>query len=666
MAQDATLNSKLRAMFIAHGGGNNVLPPSNCPDELEWWLGQLVQKIREGKDGAAPEMRMKYDNLQLKYPSKEAWGAESTFPTSLVSEMAKELVGRMGSLKAWVESLPPPEIPAMPEIPPPRISLTHAELTTKISNSTLVPGQKYLISDFMTIYKQPVTNTIIYGVTTAGAIGTSSNTNYEPLVVTALSNNKLEPIAFSPSNPYDVIYYDVTKNNTSRFEWAVSSDKGQIYRRITKNNNDIPYDVRTIRFKRYQVNASAINAWVSSTSYNKGSIVKNSNSVYVAIKPNTNITPNSSYGIWQVLCSVTGNYSYLGLSTSGLSVYVNTNQPSVPVNSSSPKDFYTFDDGDEKSQIDSIIVFNNVIDPYITSTKQTLNNSAFIKGNFNDNTISSNFYNNTINSSFRCNTIRDFFCHNITNDSFINNNIGRYFQYNIVDVNFCYNSIDTSFTNNVIGANFKKNIIGIDFIYNAVGENFEFNTISTLFSYNNISTLFSSNSIGTEFSNNNINSNFTYNNICSNFTTNTINANFSKNNIDDSFTSNTIDNYFRHNVIGNIFGGNTIGEYFQANIVETQFGFNQIGNYFNYNRFGSYFRWNKLLNYNTTLSDVFQYNEFGNGIQFSSLKDWGTAGEAQFKSYNTVQVWKNATGGISIAYIASNTAVVPTVAHILT
>ena len=328
------------------------------------------------------------------------------------------------------------------------IPLTYADLTTKINNSELVQGQKYLITDFQTIYIQPVTTTIMSG-------------SVEPLLVTALDTNKLEPIAFSPSNPYDVIYYDPTQNNTARYEWATSDDKGQIYRRITKNNNDIPYDLRTIRFRRYQV-SDTITAWSSGTAYAKGDVITHSSNVYIATKPSTTVTPNSNaYDTWKLLCPTTGNDSYISLATSGLLVYIGSSSYTVPVSSLNYKDFYTFDNGNEVNQVDNGSVYNNVTAPYMGNGFQRLNNSAFIGTNFYNNTIATNFYNNTIATYFQ------------------NNTIATNFQNNTIGTNFQSNTIGNSFSNNTIATYFQNNTIGDDFFfYNRFGDCFKYNKLA--------------------------------------------------------------------------------------------------------------------------------------------------------------------------------------------
>jgi hypothetical protein len=127
------------------------------------------------------------------------------------------------------------------------ITITHDKLLWTRAQQSLETGVFYLITDYKTIYKQPGT----------GIISTDTpdlDTPIEPLLVLATSKNTLDVKAYSPEYPQDEIWYDVERNNKTRYGWATENDRGQIYRRITKNKNDFPYDVRAVKFNRNAVN----------------------------------------------------------------------------------------------------------------------------------------------------------------------------------------------------------------------------------------------------------------------------------------------------------------------------------------------------------------------------------------------------------------------------
>ncbi len=69
--------------------------------------------------------------------------------------------------------------------------------------------------------------------------------------------NKLMNITYSTLFPQDVIYYDIENNQT-----MVSGCKnGYIYRRIdTLKNNDIGFDYRNAKFRRWQIEVSNTNS----------------------------------------------------------------------------------------------------------------------------------------------------------------------------------------------------------------------------------------------------------------------------------------------------------------------------------------------------------------------------------------------------------------------
>jgi len=119
------------------------------------------------------------------------------------------------------------------------IDVTFAELTTLISGSDLIPGAKYHITDFATIYDQSGSDV------TKTAAG-------EDIVVTAISNSLLSPIASSLDFPTDIIYYDATVVTT----YVNSAPcKGKITYREDEKGNSAFFDFRKILL--YNVNTFA-------------------------------------------------------------------------------------------------------------------------------------------------------------------------------------------------------------------------------------------------------------------------------------------------------------------------------------------------------------------------------------------------------------------------
>lgn len=124
-------------------------------------------------------------------------------------------------------------------------SVTHAQLTTLISTNGLTEGKFYLISDYKTIYVQPDFSDIDTAVIVSASLIKEGVT--EPLVVFATSTNTIGSQAWSTTFPDDVIYYvpDVETLFTGY------DTKGKIVRRIDKSGNDISFDFRNVKFKKY-------------------------------------------------------------------------------------------------------------------------------------------------------------------------------------------------------------------------------------------------------------------------------------------------------------------------------------------------------------------------------------------------------------------------------
>ena len=135
------------------------------------------------------------------------------------------------------------------------IEVTYTELDNLIDGSLLESGQNYLITDYQTVHIIPNTEDI-------------NTAPIEPLIVTAISESEIAPIAYSQLYPQDIIYYHVGTDETN-FPGAT---KGYISRRIdTIQNNDIGTDWRHCKYRRYKINQPN---WDGATAYHRGSAVK--------------------------------------------------------------------------------------------------------------------------------------------------------------------------------------------------------------------------------------------------------------------------------------------------------------------------------------------------------------------------------------------------------
>ena len=147
--------------------------------------------------------------------------------------------------------------------------ILYDDLVDKIDDEELEAGKHYIITDFKTTFNLNISDTLYDEATV------------EPIVVTAMSNNKLEPIAYSLSHPLDVLYYDVDGTT-----YMPGSTKGCIYRRIdTEKNISVPFDFRQFKVEYSQLNDPPV--YNSEAEYARGKIVLYSD-VYHVSKKNAN------------------------------------------------------------------------------------------------------------------------------------------------------------------------------------------------------------------------------------------------------------------------------------------------------------------------------------------------------------------------------------------
>jgi hypothetical protein len=401
------------------------------------------------------------------------------------------------------------------------ITVTYNELVALISDSKLVVGQKYIISDYQTVHDIP--NAFDDGdpVVNEGEI--------EPLIVTALSTSKLMNIAYSTLFPQDIIYYDIESNQAM----VEGCTKGYIYRRIdTLKNNDIGFDYRNVKFRRWQMDVTTTDTDGAQSDYTKGNVVRKTgtNEVYIKL--------NDKEGVPFVNADDWKRYEFDNLS-------------------------YIIPQEDDWSLADGLVTIPNsgmYFDFYMFSTAQT---TSGVQSSY-DNIFKNKFDGNNSSIITASNTV--FFGNN-----FNSNTIGNYLNSNTIGNDFYSNAIGNNFNSNTIGNNFKYNTIGSDFNYNTIGSDFYSNAIGNNFNSNTTGSGFNSNTIGNGFYSNTIGNNFNSNTIGNNFNSNTIGNGFNSNTIGNDFYSNTIGNDFYSNIIGNNFNSSSGIDFTGATYVYQQY-----------------------------------------------------------------------------------------------
>jgi hypothetical protein len=128
------------------------------------------------------------------------------------------------------------------------VGITYAELRAAMTGSTLVAGQSYLITDFATIYDRPDYEDVLGTIQPKATIITVTAAT-EALVVYAIAVNAISPVAYSPSQPQDELWYDPYYDATII---NASPAKGMIIKRTdTEKNITMMFDWRSVMFKFY-------------------------------------------------------------------------------------------------------------------------------------------------------------------------------------------------------------------------------------------------------------------------------------------------------------------------------------------------------------------------------------------------------------------------------
>lgn len=260
----------------------------------------------------------------------------------------------------------------------------YTELIGLINADGLNEGSKYLLTDFVTTYIQPVSNEAMV------------SDEIEPLILEAASSNTLHFKAISTLYPQDIIYYDVN-------DASYGATKGRIIRRIdTSKNVSVGTDWRHIKYRRWNFDLNSISMWQYNITYNVGDIVKydagDRSAIAISLIPNNEDDPYDNTGTWLKLYDNFYDIAkYNSISPTEFNIYINGSMYTIAALSEDYEDFYIFSDFDE--------IYNISIDD------ETMFNSIF-KGSCYDNKIANTFLNNTIINNFYGNSIGNEFENN--------------------------------------------------------------------------------------------------------------------------------------------------------------------------------------------------------------------------------------------------------------
>ena len=132
--------------------------------------------------------------------------------------------------------------------------VTYAQLKTMRDSGTLVAGQWYRITDYMTtVANDPEARSAGHPFDLL-VMATSVNTLSEE--AKAINSSRDSNGYFAEANLKAWKIWYCLDNDTKRFQWAdTANGKGVIYRMIDEWQNDCPYDFKNVQFKRYKATA---------------------------------------------------------------------------------------------------------------------------------------------------------------------------------------------------------------------------------------------------------------------------------------------------------------------------------------------------------------------------------------------------------------------------
>ena len=289
--------------------------------------------------------------------------------------------------------------------------VTYTELVYFRNNAQLTSGRFYQITDYITTTTQE---------------GTKSAGHPFDVIVLALSESELserawaiqhegdEYFANSDLNAWQIWY--CIDNDINRFSWADETNgKGVIYRMIDEWNNDVPYDFKNIQFYR---------KW------------------------------DSNKSLWSIISS----------NNTGVPCYTFSSKGSSSTTSFTDMSLDAYNE-----------VYSNVINKYVNSNKQTLNNNCFFGVESYGNSFGEDCYHNTVGNNCYYNTFGNNCATNSLGYSCYRNTFG----------NLCHNNYFYGICiENTIGNGFFLNLLGNGCYYNTFGNNCQYNIFGNYCQYN--------------------------------------------------------------------------------------------------------------------------------------------------------------------------------------
>lgn len=311
--------------------------------------------------------------------------------------------------------------------------ITYSELVNLRDSQSLVPGNWYRITDY---------------ITTTVQSNTKSAGNQFDLIVLALSGNELSHHARAIAHEGDTyfdgndlaawqIWYDLD-NDTEKYDWAdAENGKGVIYRMIDEKQNDCPYDFKNILFYNIKLTSSTT-----------------SDEYYYTF----------SYVVGSVLYDGTVEKRVTNCHGNSMGVYIKSNKMSLNKNvwRNTSLGTYCHDNTFGYNCNDNTFGYN--------CYNNTFGNNCYY------NTFGNNYYSSTFGNSCGGNTLRNNCTHNTFGNSCHSNTFGNDCYSNTFGNNCYNNTFGNSCYSNIFGNNCDYNVFKSSCYSNTLGNSCYSNT----------------------------------------------------------------------------------------------------------------------------------------------------------------------------------------------
>ena len=396
--------------------------------------------------------------------------------------------------------------------------VTYAQLVTLRSNSGLIAGQWYRITDYMTTVANDTEARSAGHPFDLLVMATSSNTLSEEAKAIKSSRDSNGYFTDANLNAWKVWYS--LDNDATRFQWAdTENGKGVIWRMIDEWQNDCPYDFKNVQFKRYKAtalsevleeaidgqyyayNGDMMNVEIEDEedfvwAYTFTLIDENEDWVDYSIKKEGALDPESDWGYLNQFKKGRCEYNRIRHSYTAVTiddecyrtlmlnniVLISTINEECGLSGEMQLNEFgvgnynmTVKDNPEKNVFGNKC-YNNIVGSYANTFGNDCCYNTFGNDCYN-NTFWNNVHDNTFGNYFQCNTFGNGCGGNTFGNGCSDNTFGNSFQYNTFGNYFQCNTFGNDCYENTFGNGCWYNTFGNGCSWNTFGNNCRYLTV---------------------------------------------------------------------------------------------------------------------------------------------------------------------------------------------